>query len=74
MLPGDTKLCRQATIDQITQLTVTDHFKPETEEDRLIVYSNKGFVSIAIEWLIDANLVSLFQTSILYCTYCFALS
>ena len=72
MLPGDTKLRRQATIDQISQSTVTDHFKPETEEDRPIVYSDKGFVSIAIEWLIDADLVSLFQASILYCTYRFA--
>ena len=65
MLPGDTKLHRQAMIDQITQLTVTDHFKPKMEEDRPIVYSNKGFVSITIEWLIDADLVSLFQASIL---------
>ena len=59
-------------INQISQLTVTNHFKPEMEEDRPIIYSDKGFVSIAIEWLIDADLVSLFQDSILYCTYCFA--
>jgi hypothetical protein len=65
MLPDDTKEHRQSAIDKNSQSMVTDHFKPKTEEDRPVPYSDKGFTSIAIEWLIDTNLVSLFQASIL---------
>jgi hypothetical protein len=39
-------------------LSVTDHFKPKTEVDKPIMYSDKVFVSAAIEWLIDGDLVS----------------
>jgi hypothetical protein len=65
MLPDDAKEHRQAMIEKNIQSMVTDHFKPETEEDKPIVYSDKGFASVAIEWLIDADLVSLYQVNIL---------
>ena len=60
MLPNDTKERRQAVADKNTQSMVTDHFKLETKEDKPIMYSDKVFVSAAIEWLIDADLVSLY--------------
>lgn len=65
MLPDDAKERKQAAINKNTQSMVTDHFKPETEEDKPIVYSDKGFTSVAIEWLIDADLVSFFWAYIL---------
>lgn len=68
MLPDDTKERRQAANDKRTQSMVTDHFKPQTDEDKPIPYSDKGFTSTAIEWLIDADLVSAIQTSLLKCT------
>ena len=63
MLPDDAKERRQAAIDQITQSMVTDHFKPETEEDKPIVYSDKGFAAAAIEWVVDADLVRYYRLS-----------
>jgi hypothetical protein len=66
MLPNDLKECKQETTDLNAQLMVTDHFKPETEEDKPIVYSDKAFSAAAIEWLIDTDLVSFY-----YCLpYC----
>ncbi|KAF8263820.1 hypothetical protein EI94DRAFT_1595605 [Lactarius quietus] len=56
MLPEDAKECKQAAIDKNIQSMVTDHFKPETEEDKPIFYSDKGFASAAVEWLVDADL------------------
>ena len=68
MLPNNTKERRQAANNKRTQSMVTDHFKPQTNEDKLIPYSDKGFTSTAIEWLIDVDLVSAIQTSLLKCT------
>lgn len=65
MLPDDAKERKQAAINKNTQSMVTDHFKPETEEDKPIVYSDKGFTSVAIKWLINADLVSFFWAYIL---------
>ena len=59
MLPDDAKERKQAAIDKNTQSMVTDHFKPAMEEDKPIVYSDKAFTSAALEWVIDADLVSL---------------
>ena len=60
MLPDDAKAHAQVDNDKNAQSAVTDHFKPETEEDRPIVYSDKVFAMAAIEWLVDADLVSLY--------------
>jgi hypothetical protein len=69
MLPDDAKERKQAAINKDTQSMVTDHFKPETEEDRPIFYSDKGFTSAVIKWLIEADLVSVFlRAFIFYCT------
>ena len=73
MLPDDTKERRQAAIDKSSQSMVTDHFKPQTDENKPIPYSDKGFMSTAIEWLIDADLVSLIRTSLLKCADYFAI-
>jgi hypothetical protein len=53
MLPDDTKECRQVASDKSIQSMVTDHFKPKTEEAKPIVYSDKGFTSVTIKWLVD---------------------
>jgi hypothetical protein len=66
MLPNDSKERKQETTDENTQLMVTNHFKLETEEDKPIVYSDKAFSAAAIEWLVDADLVS-FYYCLLYC-------
>lgn len=67
MLPDDAKERRQAAIDKNAQSMVTDHFKPQTDEDKPIIYSDKLFASAAIEWLVDADLVSIsFNT--MYCS------
>ena len=58
MLPDDAKERKQAANEKSSQSTVTDHFKLEIEADKLIVYSDKAFASAAIEWLVDADLVS----------------
>lgn len=58
MLPDDTKECRQAAINKNAQSVVTDHFKPQTDKDKPIIYSDKLFASAVIEWLVDADLVS----------------
>jgi hypothetical protein len=60
MLPNDSKERKQETTDENTQSMVTDHFKPETEEDKPIVYSDKAFSAAAIEWLVDTDLVSFY--------------
>ena len=60
MLPDNAKVRAQADNDKNAQSAVTDHFKPKTEEDRPIVYSDKVFAMAAIEWLVDADLVSLY--------------
>ena len=59
MLPDNMKEHTQAANNKNSQLTVTDHFKLETKEDKLIVYSDKAFASTAIKWLINTDLVSL---------------
>ena len=59
MLPNDAKEHKQVAINKNIQSMVTDQFKPKTEEDKPIVYSDKGFASAAVEWLVDANLVSI---------------
>lgn len=59
MLPDDAKERKQTNIDKNAQSMVTDHFKPETEDDRPIVYSDKVFAAAAIECLVDNDLVSL---------------
>ena len=66
MLPDDAKQRKRAANDKITQSTVTNRFKLETEGDKPIVYSDKVFTSAAVEWLIDADLVSLF---VIFLTY-----
>lgn len=58
MLPGDAKEHRQVATDKNAQSMVTNHFKPQSDEDKPIVYSDKLFASAAIKWLIDADLVS----------------
>ena len=73
MLPDDTKERRQAAINKSSQPMVTDHFKPQMDENKPIPYSDKGFMSTAIEWLINANLVSLIRTSLLKCADYFAI-
>ena len=60
MLPDDTKAHTQVDLDKNTQSMVTNHFKPETEEDKPIFYADKAFSTAAIEWLIDADFVSLY--------------
>ena len=59
MLPDDVKECKQVAFNKNIQSMVTDHFKPKMEEDKLIVYSDKGFASPTVECLIDANLVNI---------------
>ena len=66
MLPDDAKEHKRAANNKITQSTVTDHFKLKTEGDKPIVYSDKVFTSAAVEWLIDADLVSLFVIFLAY--------
>ena len=66
MLPDDAKQRKRAANDKITQSTVTNRFKLETEGEKPIVYSDKVFTSAAVEWLIDADLVSLF---VIFLTY-----
>ena len=60
MLPNDSKQRRQAALKKSVktlQSTVMDHFK---SMESLTPYSDKAFVSTAIEWLVDADLVSVF--------------
>ena len=59
MLPDNVKEHKQAAINKNIQSMVTNHFKLETEKDKLIVYSDKGSASATVEWLIDTNLVSI---------------
>jgi len=58
MLPANTKQRRDAASEKAHQSTVTNHFKPIDSTNR-IPYSDKAFLSMAIEWLVDADLVSL---------------
>jgi len=57
MLPADAKQCREATLEKSLQTSVTSHFKPIDAMKR-IPYSDKAFLSAAIEWLVDGDLVS----------------
>ena len=57
MLPADTKQRREATLKKALQSSLTNHFKP-VDATRCIPYSDKGFLSVAIEWLVNADLVS----------------
>ncbi len=67
MLPNEAaKQHWQATFKKSVktlQSTVTDQFKPEDAATKPIPYSDKAFVSAAIKWLIDADLVSAFLPS-----------
>jgi len=57
MLPADTKQRREATLKKALQSSLTNHFKP-VDATRRIPYSDKCFLSVAIEWLVNADLVS----------------
>ena len=64
MLPDDTKQRRLAALGKrvkAPQSRITDHFKPEAKKP--IAYRDKVFACAAIEWLIDADLVSAFHLS-----------
>ena len=53
MLPEDTKKCKITE----KQPSVTDHFAPESQDMRPVLYSDKALEVAALEWVISTNQV-----------------
>ena len=55
MLPEDARWRKEAMLDSSIQMVLLDHFN--ANDTQVILYSDKAFEAVAIEWLVKTNQV-----------------